>query len=445
MKKTILLLITLTVTITSFSQEETKYFSLEEAITYALDHNRNSKNAVYDIEAAEKQKWEAIASGLPQIDGSVAYRDFIKQQTQVVPSDFSNPNSQLLPVVFGARKNIDASATLSQLLFDGSYIVGLQSAKVFLEISKNAKIKTDLEVRKSVINAYGNVILARESVEILERNRKALKTNFDELTKIYENGLEEEESVEQLKITLTSVESNLNNAKRLENIAYKMLNVTLGLDIDTNLVLTDDLKTLTLEHIDLSYLNQDYDVENTIDYKIAENDKTSKELLVKLEQSRALPTLSSFLTGGYLSYSNTFDFHQSGKDYYGYALLGVNLQIPIFGSGLKTARTQRAKINLEKSKIELNETEQRLKLSIASAKSEYLFAIEDYTTKEENLELAERIEQKNQIKFFEGIASSFDLRQAQTQLYSAQQEYLQAMLDVITKKAELETILNTIN
>ena len=224
-----------------------------------------------------------------------------------------------------------------------------------------------------------------------------------------------------------------------------MLNLNLVLDFDTKITLTDDLKTLTLINLDLGYINTDYSIENTIDYQIAENDKRSKELLVKLEQSRALPTLSSFLTGGYTSFSNTFNFLNSDKEYFGYAVLGINLQIPILGSGLKTARTQRAKINLEKSKDDLTETGQRLKLEIAAAKSDYQYAVEDYSNKEENLNLAERIERKNQIKFFEGIASSFELRQAQTQLYTAQQEYLKAMLDVITKKAELETILNTIN
>ena len=91
------------------------------------------------------------------------------------------------------------------------------------------------------------------------------------------------------------------------------------------------------------------------------------------------------------------------------------------------------------------ETEQKLQLQIASAKSDYQFAIEDYDNKKQNLNLAERIEKKNQTKFFEGISSSFDLRQAQIQLYAAQQEYLQAMLDVINKKAALETLLNTVN
>ena len=167
--------------------------------------------------------------------------------------------------------------------------------------------------------------------------------------------------------------------------------------------------------------------------------------MVKLEKSKALPTVNTFLSGGYLSYSDNFDFLDTNQKYYGFGVFGLNLKIPVFSSGLRSAATQRAKINLEKAKNDLTETEQRIKLQIASAKSDYQFSIEDYTNKKENLNLAERIEQKNQTKFFEGIASSFDLRQAQIQLYTAQQEFLQAMLDVINNKAALETIVNEVD
>ncbi|MCB0436630.1 MAG: TolC family protein, partial [Mangrovimonas sp.] len=186
-------------------------------------------------------------------------------------------------------------------------------------------------------------------------------------------------------------------------------------------------------------------IENTIDYQIAENEKVSKELLLKLEKSKSLPTLDAFLNGGYSGYSDKFTFANKDQDWFGSSLFGVSFNIPIFSSFMRSASTQRARINLEKAEIQLTDVQEQLRLQIATAKTEYQYAIEDYENKKQNLNLAERIEQKNQTKFFEGIASSFDLRQAQTQLYTAQQEYLQAMLDVITKKAELETILNITN
>ncbi|SHG91913.1 TolC family protein [Winogradskyella jejuensis] len=426
-----------------FSQDIPSSFSLQEAIDYALENNRTAKNAERDITAAKKQKWETTATGLPQLDASINYQNFLKQQVSVVPAEFFGGNpGEFAEVIFGTKQNAVATATLNQLLFDGSYLVGLQSAKVFLDISENAKVKTDLEVRKAVINAYGNVLLAEESIAILKRNIEVLKKNLYETTKIYENGLGEEESVEQLQITLSNVESNLKNTERLKDIAYQMLNITLGIEFNSTIQLTDTLETLTVQNISLEALESESNVEATIDYKIAANDKRSKELLLKLEKSKALPTLSAFLNGGYNSFSDDFVFLDSNNRWFGFSAVGVNLNLPIFSSGKRSAATQRAKINLEKSTDLLTETEQRLNLQIETAKSNYRFAVEDYANKKQNLALAERIEQKNQTKFFEGVGSSFELRQAQTQLYSAQQEFLQTMLDVINSKAELETITN---
>lgn len=445
MKKSIIILSCIIISCLGYSQEQPTSFSLQEAIDYALENNRQAKNAERDIEAAEKQKWETTATGLPQLDASVNYQNFLKQQVSLVPAEFfGGEPGEFAEVIFGTEQNVNATATLSQLIFDGSYLVGLQSAKVFLEISKNAKDKTDLEVRKGVINAYGNVLLAEESVIIYEKNINVLQKNLDETTKIYENGLEEEESVEQLQITLSNLQSSLNNAKRLRGIAYQMFNITLGIDYKTDVTLTETLEDLAEKNISLEMLNQDSDITSTVDYKIAENDKRSKELLLKLEKSKALPQLSAYLNGGYLGFSNEFTFLDREQDWAGFSSFGFNLNLPIFSSGGRSAATQRAKINLEKSKDELTETEQRLKLQIETAKSNYKFATEDYYNKKQNLALAERIERKNQTKFFEGIGSSFELRQAQTQLYTAQQELLQTMLDVINTKAELETITNQI-
>ncbi|MBJ7882759.1 TolC family protein [Gelidibacter salicanalis] len=443
MTSKIYILIILLLPILGFSQEAPTSFTLQEAIDYALQNNRNSINAQWDIEAAKAQKWETTASGLPQISAAVDYQNFIKQQVQVLPAEFFGGNpGDFTEVVFSTKQNMTATATLSQQIFDGSYLVALQSAKVFLDISKNAKVKTDLEVRKGVINAYGNVLLAEESVQILQRNLEVLQKNLDETTKIFENGLEEEESVEQLQITLAGVKSNLKNVTRMKTLAHQMLNITLGLEINRSTVLTDDLERLTQENISLGLLETEANVENTVDYQIAENDKVSKELLLKLEKSKALPTLNAFINGGYSAFSDDFTFTNKDQTWFGSSLFGVSLNVPIFSSGMRRAATQRAKINLEKAEVDLVDKEQNIKFEIASAKSDYQFAIEEYDNKKQNLRLAERIEEKNQTKFFEGISSSFDLRQAQTQLYAAQQEFLQAMLDVINAKAELETALN---
>jgi len=424
------------------AQEETLNLSLQEAIDYAIKNNTSAKNATLDIDAAKKQKWETTAIGLPQISAKIDYNNWLKQQVSLIDINNDGIEDEL---VFGTSQTVNATATLNQLLFDGSYLVGLQSAKVFLEISKNAKDKTDLEVRKATINAYGNVLLSQESIAIYESNIVILKNNLRETKAIFENGLTEEENVEQLQITLKQITSGHKNALRLNSIAHQMLNINLGVDLNTNVNLTETLEALALKNVDLELLNTTDEIKSTIDYKIAANDKRSKELLLKLEKTKALPSLSAFINGGYAGNNEEFNFLTKDQRWFGSSLIGVSLNVPIFSSGQRSAKTQRAKINLEKAENNLSETEKQLKFQIASAKSNYQFAIEQFNTSKENLTLAERIEKKNQTKFFEGITTSFDLRQAQQQLYSTQQEYLQAMLEVINNKVTLETLLNKTN
>ena len=429
-----------------FSQEEPLKLSLQEAIDYAIKNNTTAKNAALDIDAAIKQKWETTAIGLPQVSAKVDYNNWLKQQVSLLPGEIAGGQpGTFVPVAFGTKQSVNATATLNQLLFDGSYLVGLQSAKVFLEISKNAKEKTDLEVRKATINAYGNVLLSKESISIYESNISILENNLRETKAIFENGLTEEENVEQLQITLKQVNSGYKNAIRLNAIALQMLNITLGADLNTEVTLTETLEELAFKNVDLKLLNSTDEVKSTIDYKIAANDKRSKELLLKLEKTKALPSLSAFVNGGYAGNNEKFDFFNKQQEWFGSSLLGVSLNIPIFSSGQRSAKTQRARINLEKAENNLSETEKKLSFQIESAKSNYQFAIEQFSTSKESLTLAERIEKKNQTKFFEGITTSFDLRQAQQQLYTTQQEYLQAMLEVINNKVALETLLNKTN
>lgn len=427
----------------SSAQDTIPSFSLDEAIQYALEHSYSSINASLDLVDAQKQKWETIATGLPQISGAISYQNQLKQPVSQIPAEFfGGEPGTYQEVVFGQPQSASASATLKQQIFDGSYIVGVQATKTFLDYSQNNKEKTDLDVRKAVVEAYGNVLLAQESVLISEKNKATLEKNLYETRRIYENGLGDEESVDQLQITLSSVDNQLKNAKRLEKITLQMLNLVLGLPTETPTVLTEDLDILTQKQIDLGLLDTDFNIENNVDYKLATNLTEQRFFELKLAKSRALPTLNAFVNYGGNSFSDSFNFLSSGQQWFGSSVLGVDLSIPIFSSFGRSASTQRAKIALEKAKTQLTEAQEQIRLQLESAKSDYILAVEQYGTSKENLELAERIENKNQIKYSEGLATSFELRQAQTQLYTTQQEYLQSMVDVINKKTQLETILN---
>ena len=418
--------------------------SLEEAIALGLEKNYSSQISEKEVEKALKQKWEIISQGLPQISANVDYQNYIEQPVTLIPGEIAGGEpGTFFPARFGTKQNMAATATWSQLIFDGSYIVGVQSARTLLQISKNAKTKTDLEVRKAVINAYGNVLMAEESVEIIRKNLENIEKNLSDTQQIVASGLTEEEDAEQLKITQLGLKSNLSRSIRMREIAYQMLNMAMGIPVEYPVTLTEDLDDLAEEFIDLELLEKEVPVEENIDYRIAENTAESAAIYVRLEKAKALPTLTGFLNIGATGNSDKFTFLNDEQKYYAQSILGLSLNIPIFSSGMRSARTAQREIEYEQALLELEETRNRISLEKESARSDYRFSLENYQTIQESLELARRIERKNQVKFFEGLASSFELNEAQRQLYGAQQDLLQAMLDVINAKAELENILAT--
>ncbi|WP_333809491.1 TolC family protein [Flavobacterium sp.] len=442
-----LLLTLLFISLLSKGQNKTENYSftLQQAIDHAIENNYTAINAKRDIDAAKQKKWETTASGLPQITSNIQYLNNLDFQVQGVSGNAFNPGGDpnaISTIAFGTKHSMNASATLSQLIFDGSYIVGLQSAKVYLQISQNAKEKTDLEIKELVTNAYGNVLLARESVSILEKNKATLEKTLFETNETYKNGLTEEESVEQLQITLTQLTSSLSNAKKRAEIALNLLKISVGIDINNEVILTDKLEDLAIKNVDLAMLSEEFDSKKSIDFKIQENNQESKRLLLKLERFRALPTIGAQLNYGANTFANQFDFLTTNQKWYNYSNFGVNLSLPIFSSFRDRARTQQAKIAFEQAKTQLTETEQRLKLQFQQAKTDYEFSIEQYSASKSNLKLAERIEGKQQIKFKEGLSTSFEFTEAQRQLYTAQQNYLQAMIDVMNKKATLDKLTN---
>jgi outer membrane protein TolC len=427
------------------SQEAQKNynFSLEQAIAHALANNYSAINAGRDIDASKEKKWETTAAGLPQINAGLDYTNNFVLQKSVVPAEFFGGNpGEYAAVAFGTKHSMGARANLSQLIFDGSYIVALQASKTYLKYYTNAKQKTDIEIKEAVINAYGNVLLAEESIAILKKNKATLEKTFSDTKATFKNGLIEEESVEQLQITLTSINSTLNYNIRLADLAYKMLKITLGMDINDVLQLSDKLDNLTVSNLDMAFSKNEFAVSDNVNYQMGLNYQEQRELELKLQKSKALPSLSANLNFGYTAFKNEFQFFNQDQNWFNYSNVGVSLNVPIFSSLARSSRTQQAKIALDQAKTQLTETEQKLKLQYAAAKSDYEFSIEEYATAKTNLNLAERIEKKQQIKFTEGLSSSFDYNDAQRQLYSAQQKYLQSMVDVINKKATLEKIIN---
>ncbi|HBB48306.1 MAG TPA: transporter [Flavobacteriaceae bacterium] len=426
-------------------QAQTKSYtlSLEQAIVLAQDSSYASVNARREMTRALKKKWESAATGLPQINGSVSYNNNIKQSVTLIPGEITGgaPGS-FTPVVFGTEQNATAQATLEQLIFDGSYLVGLQAAKTFSDFSKNAYDKTQIEVEKSVVNAYGSALMAQALVSVFDNNYKTLNKSYEELAIVYANGLTELESLEQLEITLLEVKGYLDNAQRSQSLAFNLLRATLGLPLEAELNLTDDLSTLVLRASEEFDPEINVDLQKQIDVRIAENFTEQRRLEWLLERSRALPTFSAFLNYSTQAFNNDFTFTDNNQQWFQSSVLGVRMQVPIFSSGLRSARSSQAKIAWDQAKTEFTQTKQATQIAFENALSDFNLSKDNYSNAQRSVNLAERVAEKNQIKFDQGIASSFDLYQAQAQFYRAQQNYYTSLLALLNAKTVLETFIN---
>ena len=424
-------------------QELPKRLTIEEAVAFGQENNRQILNASREVQKAYKERWSTIAIGLPQISATANYQNFLELPTSLIPAQFfGGKEGDFAEVQFGTPQIMDGGITLQQLIFDGSYIVGLEASNVFLEISKNILEKTALEIKKNIISTYSSVLLIKENILFLKNNLDNLAENLEEVRALFTNGFEEEESVEQLRLTLSGIQTQLRYAENAEKITLNMLKLLMGFPANAPLELLDTLESFTMDGLFEQEFKSDFNLANNVDIKIATTQLKSESLLYRYEKSKSLPRLAAFINGNYTGNSETFSFTDSDQKWFGAALFGINLQVPIFSSFKRRAQSQKAKIALDQAETTLEETQERINIEVQGALNDYKLAIETYLTNKENLTLANRIEQKNQSKYFEGMASTFELRQAQLQLYSAQNNYISSIQSVIQKKLNLETLLN---
>ena len=424
-------------------QDLPESLTLNEAIEFGLSNNRSIINADREILKAKKERWKTIAIGLPQVSSQINYQNFLEMPISLVPSEFFGGKAGTFEeLTFGTEQIMVGSVKMEQLLFDGSYLVGLEASRVYLMISENLFEKTNLEVKKLIVNTYTNVLIAKLNISFLEKNKIALEANLREITELFKTGFEEQETVEQTQLSLSQINNQLKYAKNLMKITQEMVKFIIGYPAEKKLILESELEDIFNEDVFFDSITSINQIDNNIDIRIADNNVKSEELQFKYEKSKSLPKLSGFINQTYTGNSNDFTFTDSQQKWYGSSIVGLNLTIPLFSSFGRSAISQKAKISLDQAITQLTETQERIKIEVNAAYNDYQLSIDNYFTEKENLRLAESIEKKNQNKFFEGVVQSFELRMAQMQLYSAQNNYVTAIQSVINKKTVLETLLN---
>lgn len=426
-----------------FAQDTPASFSLNEAVEWGMNYNRTLKRATIEVQKAHKEKWKTLSIGFPQINANLIYQNNIEQPVSLIPAQFFGGQAgEFAEVIFGTKQTAMGTVELNQLIFDGTYVVGVQGIRHFIETAENVLEKTQIEVKKAIVTSYVNALVARESLAVLKKNALALEKNIEEAHQLYKNGFTEEETVEQLRLTLSSLNSQIRYLSKSTDLADNVFKLLLGIELTENLDFSNSLEELATLHLLKEDPTASY--ENNIDIRLAENDVTNEGFLYRLERAKGLPSFSAFLNGSYMGNNDEFDFTNSSQKWFGSSAFGFKLRVPIFSSFGRMASAQKAKLSVLQAETKLIEVKAQIYVDWQNALNNYALAKEEHATALENLSLAERIEKKNTTKFFEGLSGSFDLRQAQLQLYQAQQKAIQGMRNVVLEKTILDTIINNV-
>jgi len=443
-------------------KQDTLKMSVLDAQNYAVEHNKTLKTTKIDIEIAKKVVMETTSIGLPQFAITANYQHIFKVpelsfgstgfSSAQLPEATDNPNFISYPssnvpglyeyaflspgIPLGTKNNTTFNFTLSQLIFSGEYIVGLQAARIFKEVSEKAYVKSELTAKESVASSYYMVLVVTENLRVLKKSVELMEITYGEIEQMNAQGFVDNTDVDQLKINKSNLQNLLQSLQGQADVAMKLLKFQLGIDFGQTLILTENLQGIVATG-NLQYLFPgEFNVGSNIDYQILENQVQLQTLNLRRAQSAYLPTVAGFYQHQEMTNAPAFNF--TPKD-----VLGVTVSLPILTSGQRMSKVSQGKLNLEKTKISKDMVEQSTILEYESAKNAYQTAYLTYTNNKESMALSEKIYNNSIIKYKEGMISSMELTQSQSQLLTSETNYFSSVISLLQAKAKMDRILAT--
>ena len=417
----------------------THYLSLEDAQNFAVENNYQNKNMDIDRQIADKKRWEYLAIGFPQVNASANYNNNLKLPTSLLPGEIVGKPGEYIPVQFGQQHTAGWDVTATQLIFSGQYIVGLEASKILTELADRSYTKSSLTIKETVTKSYYLVLIAEESKKILEETR----SNFEKLLKTLEEshrlGFVEDIDVDQLRLTKQNNDNTIISVNNQISLAYRLLKYQLGIDFNDKIVLTDSLDKFVNNINDAFLMGEQLELNKNIDYQIMQAQEGLKLSALKNEKSQYLPQISGFFAYSQNAYNNSFG--ELFSTWYTSNMIGLQITFPIFSSGMRNARVQQAKLDLEKIRNSKAELAQGLNLQVEQLRSNYINAKLKFENEKWNMELSKKINDKTEKKYTQGMASANDLMLTQNQYLSALNNYYQALSQLLSVSTELYFLL----
>lgn len=322
-------------------------FSLQECINYAQENNRDIINAALEKRISKFEIGETRAEGLPQINANIQVDDNIQVPKSFIPARFIDPEhgqpGEYVPVQFGTQFSANAGVSMSQMLFDGSYFVGLQAAKTYRELSTKEHIKTQRDVTEAVTKAYYTVLVNQERIELVNQNYQRLDTLLRETRAMYENGFAEKIDVDRISVQFNNSKTERRRVERMLAISYTQLKFQMGMPLDEEIELTGSISDVDFDK-NLDYGGYNYT--NRIEYAKLQTNRNLEELDLKNNYVKYLPRLNLVGSIGYNAGTNEFnDMFDFQDNWFQNATIGLQIEIPIFDGLLKSYRIQKTSYN----------------------------------------------------------------------------------------------------
>ena len=369
-----------------------KQFSLKSAQVYAIQHNYDVQKSNFDIKSAKKKLREVTASGLPQISGSLDYNNFLDIPTQLIPGEiFGGEPGSSIPVQFGKQHNATIGMSASQLIFNGSYFVGLQASKIYLKFAEENLERSKIDVKKTVTQTYYLVLVAENSREILQSSLENLEKTLYEVQEHFKEGFVEETDVKQLLISVTQLKNNVNMIEEQIDFTYMLLKFQMGIDLEQSIVLTEDLEAILLQVNLPQLMEEEFNLNQNISYRMMTTQERIAELSLKNEKSKFLPTVSGFVSYQKNAQRDEFNLHENDGDWFTTTVAGLKLSLPIFNSGSRYFKIQQSKIALKQAQLNKQKVEQGLQLEYSKAEIALSSSIENYQSTKENMLLSKEV------------------------------------------------------
>lgn len=418
--------ILLTVPIFGTAQEKaTLNLSLEQAKEYAVEHNRTLMNASLDIRKAEASRWQAIASLLPQVKGSVDYSNYCGYKMEIGGMSVSMPPF----ATFGLMTSIG---------FSGASIVGIQIADISKKMADISLEKSEVDIKSQVQQIYYSALVVEETIDLLEKNLESLTKLYRITQTSVDVGVTEQTEADQLAVQVATMESTINTTKRSLELAYNSLRMLLCVDKDVEIILTDALESMFNRDRINALFAETFILERNHDYQL---------LAQSTELARKQISLTGWSNGPVLSIYHQYSAKHYFRDEQTFNMtppnmIGANLSIPIFTFGKTTAAVKDAKLAYEKQLNTMADTELYLSLQHKQLLFNLSSNLEKFEDQQKSVTVAQRVFDNISRKFEQGVASSLEVTNANTSLVNAQSNYVQAMLEVLEARLELEKLLN---